>query len=85
MKPSSKFDPCVTPVEEVGNQLKSKVVGEGNDLDVLLRKGEINQASTLALSVLKAANEKSDCGQELSITVKILVRERMVDHWNYPS
>ena len=64
---SSKFDPCFTSSEEVGEQLKSLVVWEGCKLDGLLNKGEINQAAQLALSVLKTAKAKSVCGQGLSL------------------
>lgn len=74
VKGSSKFDPCSTPADEVGNQLKSLVVGEGNKMDKFLNKGEVSQAAQLAMSVLKAANAKSDCGKELSTLVKIVVR-----------
>ena len=42
-------------------------------LDELLRKGEISQASQLALTVLKTANETPDCGKGLSIEVKTSV------------
>ena len=64
---SSKFDPCFTPPEEIGEQLKSLVVWEGCKLDGLLDKGEINQGAQLALSVLKTAKAKSVCGQGLSL------------------
>ena len=64
---SSKFDPCFTPPEEVGEQLKRLVVFEGCKLDGLLNKGEINQGAQLALSVLKTAKAKSVCGQGLSL------------------
>ena len=74
VKGSSKLDPCLTPAEEVGNQLKSLVLGEGNKLDGFLNKGEVSQAAQLAMSVLKAANAKSACGKGLSILVKIVVR-----------
>ena len=46
-------------------------------LDELLRKGEISQASQLALTVLKTANETSDCGKGLSIEVKTSVSKIM--------
>ena len=52
------------------------MVGEGNELDELLNKRELELAKTLALSVLKMANAKSDCGSGVSILVKILVRKR---------
>ena len=64
---SSKFDPCFTPPEEVGDQLKSLVDWEGCRLDGFLNKGEINQGAQLALSVLKTAKAKSVCGQGLSL------------------
>lgn len=73
VKESSKFDPCQSPVHEVSNQLKSQVVGEGNKMDEFLNKGEVSRAAQLAISVLKAANSKSDCGKELSVLVKIVV------------
>ena len=43
-------------------------------MDGFLNKGEVSQAAQLAMSVLKAANAKSDCGKGLSILVKIVVR-----------
>ena len=43
-------------------------------MKTFLDKGEVSQAAQLALSVLKAANAKPDCGKELSISVKIVVR-----------
>ena len=46
-------------------------------LDELLRKGEISQASQLALTVLKTANETPDCGKGLSIEVKTSVSKIM--------
>ena len=46
-------------------------------LDELLRKGEISQASQLALTVLKTANETPDCGEGLSIEVKTSVSKIM--------
>ena len=42
-------------------------------MDGFLNKGEISQAAQLAMSVLKAANAKSLCGNELSMLVKIVV------------
>ena len=65
---SSKFDPCFTPPEEVGEQLKSLVDWEGSRLDGFLNKGEINQGAQLALTVLKTAKAKSVCGRGLSLT-----------------
>ena len=59
-------------------RLKSLVLGEGNQLDQFLRKGEVSQAAQLALSVLKTANEKTDCGQALSELVKNLVRPSVI-------
>ena len=73
VKLSSKFDPCLTSADEVGNKLKSLVVDEGNKMVGFLNKGEVSQAAQLAMSVLKAANAKSECGIKLSILVKIVV------------
>ena len=73
MTPSSSLDPCLTSTENVANQLKSVVIDENNKLDEFLRKGEISQAAQLSLSVLKASNEKTECGQELNLDVKLLV------------
>ena len=73
VKESSKFDPCQSPVHEVSNQLKSQVVGEGNKMDEFLNKGEVSQAAQLAMSVLKTAYAKPECGEGLSIMVKIVV------------
>ena len=42
-------------------------------MDGFLNKGEISQAAQLAMSVLKAANAKPPCGNELSMLVKIVV------------
>lgn len=53
--------------------MKSLLVGEGNKLDGFLNKGEISQAAQLAMSILKVANAKSECGKGLSILVKIVV------------
>ena len=72
--PSSKLDPCLTPIEEVENQLKSLVLGEDNKLDRFLRKGEFCKAIQLSLSVLNTTNGKADCGPGISIDVKSLVR-----------
>ncbi len=53
------------------------MLGDDSKLDVYLRKGEINKAAQLAISVLKAVNNgKSGCGQVLSQDVKSLVRAR---------
>ena len=76
VKVSSKFDLCLTSADEVGNRLKSLVVGEGSKMVGFLNKGEVSQAAQLAMSVLKAANAKSECGNELNILVKIVVRIR---------
>ena len=46
-------------------------------MDQLLRKGAISQASQLALTVLKTANETPDCGKGLSIEVKTSVSKIM--------
>ncbi|XP_068753326.1 polycystin-1-like protein 2 [Montipora capricornis] len=73
VKGSAKLDPCLTPAETVGEQLQSLVVGEGNKMDGFLNKGEVSQAAQLAMSVLKAANAKSSCGNELSTLVKMVI------------
>jgi len=52
------------------------VIGEGNKLDGLLIKGEIDQAATFARSVLmslESASEQTGCGQALSQDAKSLV------------
>ena len=64
--PSSRLDPCRSPVEEVAKTLKSFVIGHDSELDKYLKKGEISQASQLALTVLKSAIEETECGQTLS-------------------
>ena len=38
-----------------------------------LKIGKISKASQLAISVLKSANKKTDCGQTLSRDTKVLV------------
>ena len=43
-------------------------------MDGFLNKGEISQAAQLAMSVLKVANAKYDCGEGVSILVKREVR-----------
>lgn len=76
MKPSPKLDPCLTATEQVTQTLTSLVIGEGNKLDGLLLKGEIDQAATFSRSVLmslEAASEQADCGQALSQEAKALV------------
>ena len=55
------------------------MVGEDNKLDGFLRKGEVSQAAQLAISTLKAANAKSECGKGLSVLVKIVVGTRMIN------
>ena len=47
-------------------------------MDGFLNKGEVSQAAQLAMSVLKAANAKSQCGNESSILVKKVVRRHFV-------
>lgn len=42
-------------------------------MDGFLNKGEISQAAQLAMSVLKAANAKSSCDNEVSLLVKNVV------------
>lgn len=73
MVPSSELDPCRSPVEEVSNKLKGFVIGDESDLDEFLKKGEISQASQLAITVLKSADEETECGQTLSLDTKTLV------------
>ena len=73
MKGSSKLDPCFTPPEEVGNLLKSMVVGDGNEMDGYLNKGEVSQAAQIAMSVLKVTNAKSECVKEINTLVKTVV------------
>ena len=74
VKPSSGLDPCVSTPDEVAIKLKGFIVGESNKLDEFLNKGELSQAVQLGISVFKSANEKSECGQELDPTDKVLVR-----------
>ena len=71
--PSSQLDPCRSSVEEVSNKLKGFVIGDDSDLDKFLKKGEISQASQLAITVLKSASEVTECGQTLSKDTKTLV------------
>ena len=71
--PSSQLDPCRSSVKEVSNKLKSFVIGDDSDLDGLLKKGEIGQATQLAITVLQSANEETECGQTLSQDTKTLV------------
>ena len=73
MVPSSQLDPCRSSVEEVSNKLKGFVIGDDSDLDKFLKKGEISQASQLAITVLKSASEETECGQTLSKDTKTLV------------
>ena len=73
VRPSSKFDPCASSLEEVANKLKGFVVGEGNKLDEYLNKGELSRAVQLGISVLKSAKTKTECGQELDPKDKALV------------
>ena len=80
MKGSSNLDPCLTPADLVGEQLKVLVVGDGNKMDGFLNKGEISQAAQLAMSVLKAVKAKSPCGNELGILVKIVVGSKTFPH-----
>ena len=42
-------------------------------MDGFINKGEINQAVQFAMCILKAANAKSPCGNELNIADKIVV------------
>ena len=78
MTPSDKFNPCLTPVEDVASGLTNLVIGEGSELNELLRKGNISQAAQFASSVMKTANEKTDCGQGLSKNVTAAVRNYKV-------
>ena len=50
------------------------MIGKGNPLNEFLIKGDISQAATLARSVLKSSNEKSDCGRTVNNDTKTLVR-----------
>ena len=77
MKPSSKFNPCYTPADEVANMLNGLIAVKDCKLDELLRKGEISKASQLALTVLKTANETPGCGEGLSIEVETSVSKIM--------
>ena len=77
MKPSSKFNPCYTSVDEVANMLNDLIAVKDCKLDQLLRKGKISQASQFALTVLKTANETPDCGKGLSREMKTSVSKIM--------
>lgn len=79
MKPSASLDPCLSSPDVVATKLKSFVVGEGNKMDGFLNKGELSQAVQLGLSVLKSANEKTECGQTLNPEDKKLVRSRIAE------
>ncbi|XP_078363993.1 polycystin family receptor for egg jelly-like [Oculina patagonica] len=79
VKPSPKFDPCISSAEVILNELQTLVLGNDSKLDVFLRKGEINKAAQLAISVLKAVNyENSDCGQALNQGVKTLISRKLI-------
>ena len=72
--PSSGLHTCPSTVEErAAKELKSLIIGKNNNLDGFLKIGEISKASQLAISVLKSANEKTECGQTLSRDTKALV------------
>ena len=74
VKPSSKLDPCLSQIADVAKNLTHFVTGQGNQLDEFLKKGNISQAATLAQSVLKSSNKKTDCGRTLDNNIKTLVR-----------
>lgn len=74
MKPSSELDPCLSQIAEVAKKLTNFVIGEDNQLDGFLKKGNISQAATLARSVLKSSREKTDCGRTLDNDTITLVR-----------
>ena len=61
-------------MEKVENHSKDLVLGEDNQLDRFLSKGEVFQATQLSTSLLKTIKKKTDCGQGLSRGVKTLVR-----------
>ena len=71
--PSTQLDPCRSQVDEVSSKLKGFVIGDDSDLDKFLKKGEISQASQLAITVLQSANEETKCGQTLGQDTKTLV------------
>ena len=71
--PSTQLDPCRSQIEEVSSKLKGFVIGDDSDLDKFLKKGEISQASQLAITVLQSANEETKCGQTLGQHTKTLV------------
>ena len=71
--PSTQLDPCRSQIEEVSSKLKGFVIGDDSDLDKFLKKGEISQASQLAITVLQSANEETKCGQTLGQDTKTLV------------
>ncbi|XP_078351506.1 polycystin family receptor for egg jelly-like isoform X2 [Oculina patagonica] len=82
VKPSPKFDPCISTAEGISNELQNFVLGDDSKLDVYLRKGEINKAAQLAISVLKAVNNgKSGCGQVLSQDVKSLISRKLIEEF----
>ncbi|XP_022810198.1 uncharacterized protein LOC111347198 [Stylophora pistillata] len=77
--PSYQLDPCRSPVEEVAKTLKSFVIGHDSELDKYLKKGEISQASQLALTVLKSAIEETECGQTLSEDTRTEISSTLVE------
>ena len=74
VKPSSELDPCLSQIAEVATKVKNFVTGKGNQLNEYLKTGNISQAATLAQSVLKSSEEKTDCGRTLDNDTKTLVR-----------
>lgn len=75
VKPYSGLDPCTSPAKEVSNELQNLVLGDESTMDVFLRRGEINMASLLALSVLKAIKvAQAVCREALNQGLKMSVR-----------
>ena len=67
VKPYPRLDPCTSSAKEVSNELHNLVLEDESTMDVFLRRGEINMASQLALSVLKAIKvAQADCREALN-------------------
>jgi len=72
--PSSSMNLCLESFENVENQLNAYVIGNNNELDKFLWRGEIIKAAQLSLSVLKALNQQSDCELQSSWDIQHLVK-----------
>ena len=72
--PSSSMNLCLESFENVENHLNAYVIGDNNELDKFLWRGEIIQAAQLSLSILKALNQQSDCELQSSWDIQHLVK-----------